>query len=172
MFSSLKARMIAFVLLVIVVISTLLCGVAYWKMKDAMSESIYSQIDQAAAAKVSFVSEWVSSRQAVVASTLGRFGAEDLKPVLDQAADAGGLDDMYIGQPDKTMTQFSKATPVPEGYDPTGRPWYVAAIASQEAIAPPPYIDAATKLPVITFAQARRDGGNVVAVAGGDAHCR
>ncbi|MBP6711745.1 MAG: methyl-accepting chemotaxis protein [Propionivibrio sp.] len=168
MFSSLKARMIAFVLLVIVVISTLLCGVAYWKMKDAMSESIYSQIDQAAAAKVSFVSEWVSSRQAVVASTLGRFGAEDLKPVLDQAADAGGLDDMYIGQPDKTMTQFSKATPVPEGYDPTGRPWYVAAIASQEAIASPPYIDAATKLPVITFAQARRDGSNVVAVAGGD----
>ena len=130
--------MIAFVLVVIVVISTLLCGVAYWKMRDAMSEAIYSQIEQAANAKVSFVSEWVSSRQAVVASTLGRFGAEDLKPILDQAADAGSLDDMYIGQPDKTMTQFSKATPVPAGYDPTGRPWYVAAIASQEAIASPP----------------------------------
>ena len=69
--------MIAFVLVVIVVISTLLCGVAYWKMRDAMSEAIYSQIEQAANAKVSFVSEWVSSRQAVVASTLGRFGAED-----------------------------------------------------------------------------------------------
>ena len=37
MFSSLKARMIAFVLIVIVVISTLLCGVAYWKTKEAMS---------------------------------------------------------------------------------------------------------------------------------------
>ena len=168
MFSSLKARMIAFVLVVILVISTLLCGVAYWKMKDAMSDSIYSQIEQAANAKVSFVNEWVSARQAVVASTLGRFGAEDLKPILDQAADAGSLDDMYIGQPDKTMTQFSKATPVPAGYDPTGRPWYVAAIASQEAIASPPYIDASTKLPIITFAKARRDGGNVVAVAGGD----
>ena len=117
MLSSLKARMIAFVLVVIVVISTLLCGVAYWKMKDAMSDATYSQIEQAANAKVSFVSEWVSSRQAVVASTLGRFGAEveDLKPILDQAADAGSLDDMYIGQPDKTMTQFSKATPVPAG---------------------------------------------------------
>lgn len=168
MFSSLKARMIAFVLIVIIVISTLLCGVAYWKTKDAMSEAIYSQIEQAANAKVSFVSEWVSSRQAVVASTLGRFDAEDLKPVLDQAAEAGSLDDMYIGQPDKKMTQFSKATPVPPGYDPTGRPWYVAAIASQEAIASAPYIDASTKLPIITFAKARRDGGNVVAVAGGD----
>ena len=168
MLKSLKSKMIAFVLVVIAIVSILLCGVAYWKMKDAMIESITSQIDQAAAAKVSFVSEWVSSRQLVVASALGGFGQPDLKPVLDQAKEAAALDDMYIGQPDKTMTQFSKATLVPPGYDPTGRPWYVAAIASQEAIASPPYIDASTKLPIITFAKARRDNGNVVAVAGGD----
>lgn len=169
MFSSLKARMIAFMLVVIIVISTLLCGVAYWTMKEATSESINSQINQAAAAKVSFVSEWVSSRQAVVGAAVGRFGPEDLKPILDQAAEAGSFDDMYIGQPDKTMTRFSKATgELPPDYDPTGRPWYVAAIAAQEAIASPPYIDASSKLPVITFAKAHRDGGNVVAVAGGD----
>ena len=168
MLSSLKAKMITFVLIVIALISVLLCGVAYWKMKEAMTDSIYTQIDQAAAAKVSFVSEWVSSRQLVVASTLGGFGAADLKPILDQAKDAGGLDDVYIGQPDKTMTQFSKATPVPPGYDPTGRPWYLAAIASQDSIATPPYIDSSTKQPIITFAKARRDNGNVVAVAGGD----
>ena len=99
---------------------------------------------------------------------LARFGSGELKPILDQAKEAGAFDDMYVGQPDKTMTQFSGAVPVPPGYDPTGRPWYVAAIASQGAIASPPYIDAATKLPIITFAKARRDGGNVVAVAGGD----
>ena len=166
--ASLKTRMIAFVLIVIALVSSLLCGVAYWRMQEAMRDSINSQIDQAAAAKVSFVSEWVESRQMVVASALGRFGDGELKPVLDQTAAAGGLDDMYVGQPDKTMTQFSKATPVPAGYDPTGRPWYVAAIAAQEAIASPPYIDAATKLPIITFAKALRDNGNVVAVAGGD----
>ena len=57
MFESLKARMAAFVLAVIAVISILFCGVAYWKMKEAMTEAIYSQVDQAAAAKVSFVSE-------------------------------------------------------------------------------------------------------------------
>ena len=165
---SLKARMVAFVLLVMLVISVALCGVAYVKSRDALVDSIRGQIDQAAAAKVSFVTEWVTSRQAVVASTLGRFGAAELKPVLDQARDAGGFDDMYIGQPDKTMTQFSGATPVPPGYDPTVRPWYVAAIASPGAIASAPYIDAATKKPIITFAQARRDGGSVVAVAGGD----
>jgi methyl-accepting chemotaxis protein len=160
--------MIVFVLVVISVISALLCGVAYVKTREALIGSIHRQIDQAAAAKVSFVTEWVASRQAVVASTLGRFGVPELKPVLDQAKEAGGFDDMYIGQPDKTMTQFSGATPVPPGYDPTGRPWYVAAIAAPGAIASAPYIDAATKKPIITFAKARRDGGNVVAVAGGD----
>ena len=168
MFDSLKVRMTAFVLAVIAVISILFCGVAYWKMKEAMVGAIYEEINQAAAAKVSFVSEWVSSRQMVVASVLGRFGSGELKPILDQAKEAGGFDDMYVGEPSKKMTQFTGATPVPPGYDPTGRPWYVAAIASQEAIASPPYIDASTKLPIITFAKARRDGGNVVGVAGGD----
>ena len=168
MLDSLKTRMTAFVLMMIAIISVLFCGVAYWKMKESMTEAIYSQVDQAASAKVSFVSEWVSSRQTVVASVLGRFGTGDLKQILDQARDAGGFDDMYVGEPNKTMTQFTKATPVPADYDPTGRPWYVAAIAAQEAIASPPYIDASTKLPIITFAKARRDGGSPVAVAGGD----
>ena len=165
---SLKNWMIVFVLVILAVVSALLCGVAYVKTREALLASIHQQIEQAAAAKVSFVTEWVTSRQAVVASTLGRFGSGELKPVLDQAKEAGGFDDMYIGQPDKTMTQFSQATPVPPGYDPTGRPWYVAAAASQNAIASPPYIDASTKRPIITFAKARRDGGQLVAVAGGD----
>ncbi|MBR0566862.1 methyl-accepting chemotaxis protein [Azoarcus sp. L1K30] len=168
MFMSLKARMIAFTLIVIALISLLLCGVAYWRMKDAMTEAIHTQIGQAAEAKVSFVTEWVSARQAIVASILSRFGEEALKPMLDQAQEAGRFDDTYVGQPDATMTQFSRATPVPPGYDPTGRPWYVAAVASSEAIASPPYIDASTKQPIITFAKARRDDGKVVAVAGGD----
>ncbi|NJA87659.1 methyl-accepting chemotaxis protein [Rhodocyclus tenuis] len=168
MFSSLKAKMITYVLIIIALLSLLFCGAAYWKMKSSLLESINSEIEQAAAGKVSFLTEWVSSRQLIVASTLGRFSNGDLKPVLDQAKVAGGFDDMYIGQPDKKMTQFSNATPVPPGYDPTVRPWYVAAAASQEAIASPPYIDASTKLPIITFAKALRENGNLVAVAGGD----
>jgi len=168
MFTSLKARMVVFVLAVMTVVSVLLCGVAYWKMKESLVESIHGEIDQAALAKVSFVSEWVTTRQAIVSSVLGRFGEGELKPILDQAGEAGHFDDVYIGQPDKTFTQFTKAADVPADYDPTSRPWYKAAIASQTPIASAPYLDAATQLPVITFATARRDGGQVVAVAGGD----
>lgn len=67
------------------------------------------------------------------------------------------------------MTQFSGATLVPAGYDPRVRPWYMAAAASKEAIATPPYIDASTKLPIITFAKALySNDGKALAVAGGD----
>ncbi|WP_018152456.1 methyl-accepting chemotaxis protein [Leeia oryzae] len=165
---SIRSRVIVFVLTIVVLLSALFSGVAYYKMRESLLEGIYAEINQAAASKVSFVSEWVQSRQRIVASVLPRFGTGDLKAVLDQAHDAGGFDDMYVGQPDKTMTQFSKATLVPPGYDPTGRPWYKAAMASSGPIASPPYIDASTKQPIITFAMARRDGGNLVAVAGGD----
>jgi methyl-accepting chemotaxis protein len=88
-----------------------------------------------------------------------------MKPILDQSQVAGKLDDMYVGEPSKKMTQFTGSTPVPPGYDPTGRPWYLAASNSQEAIATAPYIDAATKKPIITFAKALRKDGQLVAVA-------
>ena len=165
---SLRSKMVAFVILIITLLSILFCVVVYSKMSSALLSSVHGEIDQAASNKVSFVTEWVNSRQQVMAAALPRFGQGDLHPVLDQTLEAGHFDDAYVGQPDKTMTQSSKTPPVPAGYDPTGRPWYVAAIASQGPIATPPYIDAATKRPIITFAQARRENGKVIAVAGAD----
>ena len=165
---SLRSKMVAFVILIITLLSILFCVVVYSKMSSALLSSVYGEIDQAASNKVSFVTEWVNSRQQVMAATLSRFGQSDLRPVLDQTLEAGHFDDTYVGQPDKTMTQSSKTPPVPAGYDPTGRPWYVAAAASEGPIASPPYIDAATKRPIITFAQAKRENGKVVAVAGAD----
>ncbi|WP_240801201.1 methyl-accepting chemotaxis protein [Vogesella mureinivorans] len=165
---TLRTRLMIFVLLVLTTLSVVFCTVAYLKMSSALEQEIQNEIKMAADNKVSFVSEWVDSRQKIVGSVLPRFGTGELKPMLDQARDAGGFDDMYVGQPDKTMTQFTGAAPVPPGYDPTGRPWYVAAKDAAGPIASPPYIDAATKRPIITFAQARKDGGQLVAVAGGD----
>ncbi|WP_174874637.1 methyl-accepting chemotaxis protein [Vogesella oryzae] len=158
----------AFVLLVLAALSVVFCGVAYWKMSATLESQIEGQIKMAADNKVSFVSEWVQVREGIVASVLPRFGTGELKPILDQAQQAGKFDDMYVGQPDKTMTQFSGSAGVPPGYDPTGRPWYLAAKDANGPIASPPYIDASTKKPIITFAQARKDGGQLVAVAGGD----
>ena len=134
----------------------------------AAEEGVRHSISQATANKVAFVSEWVSSRQLIVGAALPHVGHGELKSILDQTRDAGHFDDTYFGQPDKTMTQFTQAVLVPASYDPTVRPWYVAAAASEGPIASPPYIDASTKQPIITFAQALRRNGQLIGVAGGD----
>jgi methyl-accepting chemotaxis protein len=168
MINSLRHRLVFFVLLVVTVLAAVLTTVAYQHTYAAAEAGVRQNIAATTANKVAFINEWVHSRQRVVGSVLPRFGHGELKPVLDQALEAGGFDDMYVGQPDKTMTQFSKATLVPAGYDPTVRPWYVAAAATEGSIASPPYIDASTKQPIITFAQGLRRNGQLVAVAGGD----
>ena len=152
----------------VTVLAAVLTTVAYQHTYAAAEAGVQQNLAATTANKVAFINEWVHSRQRVVGSVLPRFGHGELKPVLDQALEAGGFDDMYVGQPDKTMTQFSKATLVPAGYDPTVRPWYVAAAATEGSIASPPYIDASTKQPIITFAQGLRRNGQLVAVAGGD----
>ena len=168
MMNSLRHRLVFFVLLVVTVLAAVLTTVAYQHTYAGAEAGVRQNIAATTANKVAFINEWVHSRQRVVGSVLPRFGHGELKPVLDQALEAGGFDDMYVGQPDKTMTQFSKATLVPAGYDPTVRPWYVAAAATEGPIASPPYIDASTKQPIITFAQGLRRNGQLVAVAGGD----
>ncbi len=168
MMNSLRHRLLAFVLLVVTGLAAVLTTVAYVHTYAAAEEGVRHSISQATASKVAFVNEWVSSRQLIVGAALPRVGNGELKNILDQTRDAGHFDDTYFGQPDKTMTQFTQAVLVPAGYDPTVRPWYIAAVASEGPIASPPYIDASTKQPIITFAQALRRNGQLVGVAGGD----
>lgn len=68
-----------------------------------------------------------------------------------------------MGFPDKRMG-FSEKQDLPAGYDPTGRPWYQQASAASGIALTEPYVDAATKKLVITFAGAVKDGGTVKAV--------
>ena len=113
---TLRSKLLVFVLAMLVAISLLFCGVVYWKMKDALLSSVRDQVTQTASSKVSFITEWVSSHQSIVGSSLQRFtDGGDLKPILDQSQEAGKLDDMYVGESNKRMTQFSKSTPVPPG---------------------------------------------------------
>ena len=166
MMNSLRHRLLGFVLIVVMTLAAVLTAVAYLHAYAAAEVEVRNTISQITTNKVAFISEWVSSRQRIVNSVLLNVGQGLLKPVLDQARIAGGIDDCYLGEPDKTMT-LSQAK-APENYDPTGRPWYVAAVASEGPIASPPYLDATSKQPVMTFAQALRRNGQLVGVVGGD----
>ncbi|WP_232219894.1 methyl-accepting chemotaxis protein [Pseudogulbenkiania sp. MAI-1] len=161
--------MLTFVLMILMTISLLFGGVAYWKMREALLSSISEQVIQTAHNKVSFITEWVATRQNIVSSLLPHFDENNMTPVLDQTRDAGNFDDVYVGEPNKKFTQFSKAPPVSADFDPTVRPWYLAANNSQEAVATDPYRDFTTGTAVITFARAlRNSSGQLIAVGAGD----
>ncbi|WP_246499181.1 methyl-accepting chemotaxis protein [Ideonella paludis] len=113
------------------------------------------------------ISDWVASRRAVVQSFTGAMSDADPVPRLAQAEKAGDFDTTYFGFADKRIA-FSKPQQLPEGYDPTSRPWYTQAAAGQAVVLTEPYVDASTKKLVITFATAIREGGAVKAVAAGD----
>ncbi|CCJ34433.1 methyl-accepting chemotaxis protein [Caloramator australicus] len=74
---------------------------------------------------------------------------------------------LYVGNSDKEMLIYPKIQ-LPEGYDPTSRPWYKDAVNSfGRAVITDPYEDAASKDVVITVAKAFKlsDGKTAVVAA-------
>ena len=61
---SLRARLMAFVLLMLTCLSILFCAVAYWKMSDAVEQEIHNQIKMAAEGKA--YRDWETDRKSVV----------------------------------------------------------------------------------------------------------
>ncbi|MGL5632771.1 MAG: methyl-accepting chemotaxis protein [Azovibrio sp.] len=166
--TSLRTRILVFVVLMLTVLSLTFCGIAYWKMRDAILYEINNEISQVVNNKISYITEWITVRENIVSAVLPRVGQGDIVPVLDQARVSGDFSDTYMGEPNKRMTKSTGTDPVPPGYDPTSRVWYQEASKTQEPIATKPYIDASTQRPVVTFAQGRYNSGQLAAVIGGD----
>lgn len=73
---------------------------------------------------------------------------------------------IYIGEEDKTFNIYP-AMDMPDNYDPTGRPWYIGAMQSNDVYATEPYKDASTNEFVITLAKKIKKGDKYV-IAGID----
>ena len=163
MLNSLRHRLLAFVLLMVLCLAAALTSVAWLHARQTAETAVRQSIERVAADKAAFIQEWLAARLRALGSLPP--GGEQ-KAARQQVQAAGGFDETYVAYPDKRIV-LSKSQ-VPEGYDPTGRPWYVSAAASQGDILTPPYLDAATKQPVITFARAWRQGEQLSAVVGSD----
>ena len=72
--------------------------------------------------------------------------------------------DSYVAYNNKSII-FSTPTAMPEGYDPTTRPWYIEAVENKgKVIITNPYIDAGTQKAVITIAKTNKDNSGVFAI--------
>ena len=91
-----------------------------------------------------------------------------LRTALGQAVAAGDFRTVYMGyDADKRMVQVPQLK-LPDGYDPTARPWYKAAVASDRPIVTKPYISASSGDLTVTFALPVKADGKLVGVIGAD----
>lgn len=161
---TLRTRVTLVVGLLVLVGLAVLSGTTLWMARNHATQQLTQEARSLARSHAETVSVWISARQNVVKSFSAAADAPDPVPALQQAKIAGGVDSAYLGYPDKRIA-FSEPQQLPPGYDPTGRPWYQKAVASQGVALTEPYVDAASKKLVMTFANAIKEGGNLKAVA-------
>jgi len=166
-FGSLRGKVVGVTGALVLVGLLLLTATNLWMARENALASIAAQTQALAHSHAVGVAEWMASRHQVVKSVAGRIGEADPVPFLQGAKIAGNVDSVYIGYPDK-HTFFSEHQALPPDYDPTSRPWYKKAAAATGPVVTEPYVDAASKKLVITFASAIHTDGQLQAVTATD----
>ena len=167
MLSSLKARLIA-IAVSIVVLAMLAVAIAnFFTTRSSTLAALDTQMLQLSHSHAQAIGEWLRAKQAVVGSM--KLGAQDADPLpsLKAAEQAGMFDMAYIGFADKHAV-FSQQRKRAADYDPTARPWYKLASEAGTPVITAPYIAASTGKLVVTFAEALGAKGSVTGVLAAD----
>ena len=168
-FKSLRAQLVALSVVSMLLGLLALAAANYLTARSQVLGDLQKNTQGLAQAQAQAIADWAASKAAVVKSTTPVAGVPegDATKYLVQAHASGGFDNSYIAFADKRIL-FNAPQNLPEGYDPTGRPWYRLAAGANGPVLTSPYKDAATQRMVVTFAMAVKEGGNTTAVAAGD----
>ncbi len=107
------------------------------KAKNVALELLNSDAQNTLTARSDAIAQWISNKRSIVNSLTNISDAEPL-PALVQASKGGGFDTVYIGYNDKRYV-FSSPQNLPADWDPTSRPWYKQAAASDKLVLTDPY---------------------------------
>ncbi|KNY35032.1 methyl-accepting chemotaxis protein [Agrobacterium sp. SUL3] len=135
---------------------------------EAVAENIDSSGKQAAQS----IANWLNGRIMLtdtVAKTLAKLPEDDAKlQFLQNDVLTAQFMSTYFGNAENgVFTTFPK-TPLPEGYDPRKRPWYLDAVKAGKPVLTEPYTDASTGGLVITAAMPVSVDGKLAGVTGSD----
>jgi methyl-accepting chemotaxis protein len=167
MFSSLRTRIIAICVTIVVFAMFSVAALNYTTTRRHTQEALNGQMRQLSQSHASAIAGWVRSKLRIVEAMKLNVGAADPLPFLKAAHQGGEFDSAYIGYADK---RFVSTTPdgIPADFDPTGRPWYLKASASAAPILTAPYVDAGTGKLVVSFAEAAGPREHIVGVVAAD----
>ena len=151
MLSSIRARILATCVAIVVTALAVTGGLVYYVVKQHNDETIDQNHKSILAGHALAINEWVASRgreTQALADTIA-IGEGDPLPALKLLGKSGGFEVLTLGLPDKTA--FSNV-PLAPGYDPTARPWYKQAVSAGQLVVTALYRDATSGKPAVAFA--------------------
>lgn len=165
--------MLVFTIIIVISLAAL-GGISYQSMssilKDNLKESSQSVNQEIAAEIGAYLSKYelVVNYLSEDANVKGVMNTENvpwmMKMFEGMRAQDSDILNLYVGTADKKM-HISPVQKMPDGYDPTSRPWYQAAAASDKLIWTDPYVDATSGALVLSAAKSvKDDSGKVVGV--------
>lgn len=170
---NLKAKMILFISVPVILTLVALSSFAYIQASKALTGEIRSSAEYATAYYAKAIHKVLGDKEAVVATLAGELStslpadAELRKKVEHLTKTTEGVQDLYVAFPDKRFVDGTGWVP-PSDYDATHREWYKKAIATKGTYYTDVYIDAITKKPVLSISRAIRAGEQVIGVVGID----
>ena len=167
MLKTIKSRLIAICILIVIAAIGVATLASYLSVSGHAQRQVLAQLNDLGEAHAGTMGAWVKAQKDIVTALTPAADLDSPQPMLEQALKSGRLDLAYLGRADKRMVSVPDRQR-PAEYDPTARPWYKLAEASEAAVITAPYIASSSKKLVVSFAVAIKAGGSTRAVAGTD----
>ncbi len=167
---SLRGKLLAASLGVVLLMAALLGIVAFHTLKSRTLDAIQSEAVNYGHAHSVAIGNWLEDRKHAVdalAAVIARGPDTALVPHLLQTRTSGGFGLTYFGSAQGEMTRHDPALNT-ANYDPRARPWYQNADKAGKLIVTPPYVSVTMQQMVVTLAEPVSHQGRVIGVAGAD----
>ncbi|MBZ6065553.1 methyl-accepting chemotaxis protein [Aeromonas schubertii] len=165
---SLRGKLLATSLGVVLLVASLLGVVAFQTLKSRTLASIQSEAVNYGHAYASGVGEWMADRRQTVSALVNVIAADPdsaLVPHLQQALTSGGFGLAYFGSAQGVMTRNDPSLNKGD-YDPRARPWYQDAVKAGQQIVTAPYVSVTMQKLVVTLAEPVRHQGKIIGAVG------
>ena len=136
MFSTIRARVLAACVALVVFSLVASTAINYFVVKSYNDEAIDRNLKSAAYEHADAIGQWISLRTHMIASLEGAVLSPDPVPALRQVAAAGNFLHVSVGYADGT-SKFSGGNGIPAQFDPTSRPWYRQAAEARKPVVLP-----------------------------------
>ncbi|MCS3460754.1 methyl-accepting chemotaxis protein [Aeromonas sp. BIGb0445] len=165
---SLRGKLLATSLGVVVLTVCLLGSIVYFSLKSQTLNAIDSEARNYAGAHAEGIGNWMQDRRESLSAqvdVIARYPEADLVSHLQQTLRSGGFGLAYYGSTEGVMTRNDPALNKGD-YDPRERPWYQDAAKVGGLIITEPYVSVTMQQLVVTLAAPVMQQGRLAGVVG------